>query len=102
MQPNSLLWRRWEDGRIIGRTNYKPEFKRWFGAPYYVTHRAHLHELLHQKAVELGVEVFLGSTVTKYDLEKPKIQLDGEKEIEADLIVAADGESSSKLPLDWS
>lgn len=91
-QPDSLFWKRWQDGRVIARTRYKPDFRRWFGAPYYVTHRADLHKVLYDKVVDLGVPVHLGSTVSWYSLDEPLFVLKSGEEIHADLVVAADGE----------
>jgi salicylate hydroxylase len=93
MVPRSLLWRRWENGKIIGNSRFNPESQDLFGSPYYVTHRAHLHEILHQKAVELGVVIRLSSRVEKYDADEPSFVLVGGETVKADLVVAADGRS---------
>ncbi|KAJ9603934.1 hypothetical protein H2200_011456 [Cladophialophora chaetospira] len=89
--PDSLLWRRWENGRIIGNARLNPQSEELFGTPYYVTHRAHLHEILHQKAAELGVVIRLGCKVEKYDLDATSFVLASGEVVHADLIVAADG-----------
>lgn len=91
VEPKSLLWKRWQDGEIIGHTRYQPDFHRRFGAPYYVTHRAHLHEVLHEKAVELGIPVHLGSSVVRYSLDEASFQLQSGEQVTTDLVVAADG-----------
>ncbi|KIW68827.1 hypothetical protein PV04_04747 [Phialophora macrospora] len=94
MVPRSLLWRRWENGKVIGNSRFNPECQELFGSPYYVTHRAHLHEILHQKAVELGVVVRLASRVEKYNPDEPSFDLAGGETVKADLVVAADGVKS--------
>ncbi len=91
MVPHSLLWRRWENGQIIGNARLNPQSEEWFGSPYYVTHRAHLHEILHQKAVELGAKINLGNRIDKYNVDVASFVLAGGEVIHADLIVAADG-----------
>ena len=91
VRPKHLYWRRWQNGQIIGHTRYSPDFEDWFGAPYYVAHRAHLHEILHERAVALGVEVRLGKTVKSYSLAEPSVELEDET-VHADIIIAADGE----------
>ncbi|OCT52820.1 hypothetical protein CLCR_10641 [Cladophialophora carrionii] len=91
MMPRSLLWRRWENGKVIGNSRLNPECQDWFGSPYYVTHRAHLHEILHRKAVELGVIVRLASRVEQYNPDEPSFVLEGGETVRADLVVAADG-----------
>jgi len=95
MMPRSILWRRWENGQVIGNARVNPQSEEWFGSPHYVTHRAHLHEILHQKAVELGVAIRLASRVQKYNLDEPSFVLDGGEVVRADLIVAADGMSGT-------
>lgn len=65
--------------------------------PYRVIHRAHLHEALHDKAVELGVRIHLGKTVTEYDPERPSIRFASGEEVVPDLLVAADGEVFMKV-----
>ena len=65
-----------------------------FGSPYYVTHRAHLHQALHEAVVELGIHVKLSSRIRHYDMEGPSIILDDGTQIHADFVVAADGTRS--------
>ncbi|KAF2173951.1 hypothetical protein M409DRAFT_16221 [Zasmidium cellare ATCC 36951] len=90
VRPTSLYWRRWQDGRVIGYTRYRPDFEKWYGSSYYVAHRAHLHEILHERAVELGVKVRLGKRVKGYSLVQASLELQ-EETLMADLIIAADG-----------
>lgn len=92
VEPKNLWWKRWQDGKIIARTKYKPNFKDDFGVPYRVIHRAHLHEALHEKAVELGVQVHLGRTVKEYDPERPSMRFQNGEEVVPDLLIAADGQ----------
>ena len=93
VKPEGLTWRRWQDGKVIGDTRLNPQFSEWFGAPYYVIHRAHLHDVLHQRAIELGVSVKLNSGVTNYDLDAGSFSQQDGTTVYADLIVAADGET---------
>lgn len=83
--------RRWQNGKVIGRTRLDPDFKREFDAPYWVIHRAHFHEAMHALAVDLGVIVNLSSKVISYDVHGPSISLENGPTMSADLIVAADG-----------
>jgi salicylate hydroxylase len=83
--------RRWQNGKVIGRTQLDPDFKREFDAPYWVIHRAHFHEAMHALAVDLGVVVNLASRVASYDVDGPSISLDNGLNFSTDLIVAADG-----------
>lgn len=91
VDPQNLWWKRWDNGKIIARTKYKPNFEQDFGVSYRVIHRAHLHGALHAKAVELGVHIELGRTVQEYNPERPSIRFKTGGEVFPDLVIAADG-----------
>lgn len=93
VEPDSIAIRRWENGDLIGWTQLIPDFRRSFGAPYYVIHRAHLHDALHKLAMELGVKVELASTVIDYDLDAPSITLEDGSVHHGDLVIGADGKT---------
>jgi salicylate hydroxylase len=94
VEPKDIRIRRWQTGDLIGLTKLIPEFQDNFGAPYYVVHRAHLHDALHRLALKLGVEVVINAKVMSYDAEKPSITTEGGTTLTADLIVCADGVKS--------
>ena len=98
VKPEGVYWRRWQNGKVIGNARFNPEFSEWFRAPYYVIHRAHLHEVLHDRAVELGVPIELGWKVVKYDLDAGSLTRSDGSTVHADLIVAADGKNSYCYP----
>lgn len=75
-----------------------PDFRNLFGAPYYVIHRADFHAALHERALDLGVKVKLASRVLEYEPEEPSIVIENGSKVSADLIVAADGSFSSRIP----
>jgi salicylate hydroxylase len=54
VHPETIWFKRWQDGKKIAKTTLVPDFEQNFGARYYVAHRAHLHDALHRKALELG------------------------------------------------
>ncbi|KAJ9493831.1 hypothetical protein LTR99_011153 [Exophiala xenobiotica] len=91
--PESMIWRRWQNGTKIAHTRLNPEFQGLFGTPYYVTHRAHLHEVLHEHAVALGAKIELRNRVVRYDPDEASFVTDQGATIHADLVVAADGKS---------
>ncbi|KAJ5673977.1 hypothetical protein N7462_009416 [Penicillium macrosclerotiorum] len=93
-EPETISFRRWESGKVIGLTKLMPNFRELFGAPYYVIHRANFHAALHQRALELGVTVKLASRVVNYDPQGPILTLEDGTFASADLIVAADGVKS--------
>jgi salicylate hydroxylase len=91
VEPDNISIRRWKSGEVIGYTKLVPEFRETFGAPYYVVHRAHFHDALYRRAVELGVKVQTGAKVVDYDLGAPSITLEDGSKQTADLVVAAEG-----------
>ncbi|KAL2072975.1 hypothetical protein VTL71DRAFT_10299 [Oculimacula yallundae] len=66
-------------------------FEEQYSGPYLVVHRADLHRIMHEHAVEKGVKIRLGSRVTTYDFDGGEITLASGEVIKADLIVACDG-----------
>ncbi|KAM3070208.1 hypothetical protein ACMFMG_003753 [Clarireedia jacksonii] len=94
VEPEGMTFRRWADGQAIGYTKLVPRFRENFHGPYYVIHRAHFHDALYRRAMELGVQVKVASRVEKYDLEAPSVELASGDTLQADLIIAADGVKS--------
>lgn len=86
-----MNFRRWEDGALIGVTDTSPEFTAQYGAPYFVVHRAHLHNAMYEQAVALGVKTRLNSKVDFYDAETGTIVTSDGCYFSGDLVVAADG-----------
>jgi hypothetical protein len=99
VRPDSINFRRWANGATIGYTDLR-QFEANFRAPYYVCHRAHLHEALHARAIELGVEVRLESKVARYCAAESRVELVGGSDVSGDLVVAADGKHGFNLPID--
>ncbi|KAF6234795.1 hypothetical protein HO173_007015 [Letharia columbiana] len=94
VEPKDISFRRWKNGNVIGYTNLVPHFHDTFGAPYYVVHRAHLHESMQRLARELGVRILTASKVMNYDMDGPSLTLQDGSTFGGDLIVAADGINS--------
>ncbi|OOQ86279.1 salicylate hydroxylase [Penicillium brasilianum] len=93
-EPETISFRRWESGDVIGLTKLIPNFRETFGAPYYVIHRANFHTALHKRALDLGVKIKLAARVVKYDAVGGSITLADGSSASADLIIAADGVKS--------
>lgn len=91
VQPAKMNFRRWEDGALIGVTDTSPEFTAQYGAPYFVVHRAHLHNAMYEQAVALGVKTRLNSKVNSYDAATGTIVTSDGCYFQGDLVVAADG-----------
>jgi salicylate hydroxylase len=93
VRPSGLVWRRWEDGRPIAHSRLGDQVLKKYGSPYYVTHRAHLHDALHERTQQLNVPVELSQKVQSYDLENSSVTFVDGKTVTADLVIAADGMS---------
>ncbi|KAE8382515.1 hypothetical protein BDV26DRAFT_253666 [Aspergillus bertholletiae] len=90
-EPESLLIRRWQNGKIIGKAQLRPNFAKTFDAPYYVIHRADFLSALSQRALDLGVEIKLGVKVVDYDPMRGGITVADGIHHSGDLVIAADG-----------
>ncbi|KAH6877159.1 salicylate hydroxylase [Thelonectria olida] len=99
VEPESMTFRRWENGNAIGFTQLVPNFVETYGAPYFVIHRSDFHSALCSLSDKLGVEVVTNSRVVRYDESKPSVETEDGREFTADLIVAADGVKSVARPV---
>ncbi|KAK5321988.1 hypothetical protein LTR43_007331 [Exophiala xenobiotica] len=61
------------------------------GAPLWQIHRADLHDVLLNKASELGVHLTMGAKVLSYNPDEPSLALEDGTVLKADIILAADG-----------
>ena len=117
MTPNvSLLLQRWgvdqvigdnlvkfeelnmrrKDGTRVGHTKIET-LERSLGRPWWVVHRAHLHDGLATVAQRLGAEIFIDAKVTKVKYqESEKVIVETQKgpTYEFDLLIGADGINS--------
>jgi salicylate hydroxylase len=91
VSPQAINIRRWENGKIIGYTDLGDTFRTDFGVSYNVVHRAHLHEAMHERAKELGVDIQLDKRVVQYQEEAGSVTLADGSVVQSDLVVAADG-----------
>ena len=80
------------DGRLLAeRINYAAEIRSRYGVPIWCLHRADLQNAMVARAVALGAEILLNKRVEKVDGEKAKVVLADGEQIEADIILGADG-----------
>ncbi|MFD0489896.1 FAD-dependent monooxygenase [Saccharopolyspora spinosporotrichia] len=94
VRPEALELRRWDDGRLLGRTVLGDRCEELFGAPYYTLHRADLHSALLET---VRSDVRLGYTCEGVEeLERHALLRFSEKRTEtADVVVGADGIKST-------
>jgi len=91
VRPSSVVFRRWQDGRVLGREELGDAIENRYGSPYYHFHRADLIALL---ADAFGrKEIKLGRRLV--DVEQDEIGVtarfeDGTSE-RGDLLIGADG-----------
>jgi hypothetical protein len=84
--------RRYSDGKVLSRTDdFNGDMRRKYGAPFWDLHRVDVQRALAERAKELGAKVRLGARVADLDFDKPSVKLESGEELQADLIVAADG-----------
>ncbi|GAQ09511.1 3-hydroxybenzoate 6-hydroxylase [Aspergillus lentulus] len=85
--------RRYKDGRIITSMPCGESIVKEYGAPWIVIHRADYHQILLDKARDLGVEIRLGALVEKVLVDETAVIV-GKETITGDVIIGADGSFS--------
>lgn len=89
---------RWQDGSTMVKIPFD-SIEEKYGAPYYLVHRADLHEALLTAVREAGVEVLNRQRVVSYDFQEPSVTTQTGEVFTADLVIAADGIKSITRPL---
>ncbi|KAL7625889.1 hypothetical protein AAE478_005113 [Parahypoxylon ruwenzoriense] len=89
---------RWKDGSTMVKLPFD-NIVETHGAPYYLVHRADLHEALLTAARYAGVEVLNHKRVVSYDFEVPSATTQEGEVFTADLVIGADGIKSIARPL---
>jgi salicylate hydroxylase len=91
VRPSAIVFRRWEDGRVLGREELGDSIENRYGAPYYHFHRADLVALL---ADAFGrKEIKLGRRLVDVEQDEKGVTAhfeDGTSE-RGDLLIGADG-----------
>lgn len=84
--------RRYSDGKILSRTDdFNGEMKRKYGAAFWDLHRVDVQRALAERAKQLGTKIRFSARVADIDFDKPSVKLENGEELQADLLVAADG-----------
>ena len=91
VRPSAVVFRRWQDGRVLGREELGDPIENRYGAPYYHFHRADLIALL---ADTFGrKEIKLGRRLVDVEQDESGVTArfeDGTSE-RGDLLIGADG-----------
>ena len=91
VRPSAIVFRRWQDGRVLGREELGESIESQYGAPYYHFHRADLINLLAEAFGPGDIE--LGRRLVDIEQDENGVTAyfqDGTSE-RGDLLVGADG-----------
>jgi salicylate hydroxylase len=91
VRPAATEFRRWDDDRLIARTELGTECERRFGAPYYTIHRADLRNAL--ASLVSGVPIRLGWRLARVRgaARGAILDFEGRPSCQARMVVGADG-----------
>ncbi|KAK9474983.1 3-hydroxybenzoate 6-hydroxylase-like protein [Dipodascopsis tothii] len=89
--PRAVSMRRFANGALLGSTPLNPFLTKRYRAPYWLIHRADYHRILHDGAVDNGVDIRINSRVVAYDDAAPSVTLADGSVHTADFVLAADG-----------
>ncbi|EPQ57455.1 monooxygenase [Gloeophyllum trabeum ATCC 11539] len=83
-KSENMQIRRWQDGKILA-------VQPLMDMAGYIGHRGDYHDAFLQRVRECGIPIHMGHKVVQFDENKPSIILEDGREIEADVIIGADG-----------
>lgn len=95
LKPSGIVLKSYQDGTVLSTQNLVPYAEDKYGAPYLLAHRADLVKVLANEAFRLGVIFRFGSVVAELNAVKPSILLRNGEEHRADIVLGADGLSST-------
>jgi salicylate hydroxylase len=87
---NLMSQRRYENGAVLASL-LKDKMKDVYGFPSWMLSRYRLQEIMSQVAEERGVKIIFNCLIAGVNLERPAIRLANGKEMEADIVIGADG-----------
>jgi salicylate hydroxylase len=91
VRPSAIVFRRWQDGRVLGREELGDSIENRYGAPYYHFHRADLIALLAQAFGPRDIKLGRRLIGVEQDAEGVTAHFhDGASE-RGDLLIGADG-----------
>ncbi|KAK3117917.1 hypothetical protein LTR53_000209 [Teratosphaeriaceae sp. CCFEE 6253] len=83
-QAPDMQIRRWHDGKVLAQQPL-------MDMAGYIGHRGDYHEVFLKAVRDAGVPILMGHEVVAFDEGKPSVTLAGGEEIEADVVIGADG-----------
>jgi salicylate hydroxylase len=84
-------FRRWQDGRVLFSQPLGDTSERLFGEPYYVVHRGHLLDLLHDAVPEEWIHLGHRCTTVDEAGDEVVVRFASGAEARADVVIGADG-----------
>lgn len=95
-EPKAVRLRSFSSARLIAYRPLGPFSTDRYGAPYYHLHREALHRLLREAVAARNIPLHLGHTVIGYQESASGVDVevettDGQRHLQADLLVGADG-----------
>jgi salicylate hydroxylase len=90
VRTEKLVYRRWQDGRILASQELGERIQSRYGAPYYHLHRADLHQAI---AAGVAAQIRLGKKCSglKSNADGVEIRFQDGSSAMADVVVGADG-----------
>lgn len=88
--PSALEFRRWQDGRELGRIEYNPVNERMYGSGHWCVYRPDVQRVLFE-ALGHGVNVEFGRKVVDVFPDEVAVVLEDGERVVSDLIICADG-----------
>jgi salicylate hydroxylase len=83
--------RRWDDGRTLTKARLATEIEKEFGAPHLIFHRGELHALLARPVPPERVHLAHRCVGVEQDGKTVRLKFENGTEVEADVLIAADG-----------
>lgn len=80
--------------KILSSTILTPDFRDIYKAPYFITHRAELQNVLYREATRLGAVVIFSTRIQRINFEASALELEDGTVSNFDAIFGADGEKS--------
>jgi salicylate hydroxylase len=84
-------FRRWEDGRVLFSQPLGDASERMFGEPYYVVHRGHLLDLLHDAVPDEWIHLGHRCVAIANDGDEVVVSFENGATVRADAVIGADG-----------
>jgi salicylate hydroxylase len=93
-KPDAIVGRDWQSGKTVFRTPLGSVCERLYGAPYIQIHRADLQRLLRESVADSAVKLSSQCVEVRKERDSAVAKFADDREVESDLIVAADGVKS--------